>query len=87
MAKTRRKRETIILVISDTGQGIPPDDLPRIFDRFFRSEASRAAGEGGFGLGLAIAKSIVDSMGGEIEVESEIGQGTTFLVRVPRGRM
>ena len=85
--KTKRKRDTVVLEVSDTGQGIPPDDLPRIFDRFFRSEASRAAGEGGFGLGLAIAKSIVDSMGGEVEVRSEVDKGTTFVVRVPRGRM
>jgi len=85
--KTKRRREMVVLEVSDTGQGIPPDDLPRIFDRFFRSEASRAAGEGGFGLGLAIAKSIVDSMGGEVEVQSEVDKGTTFIVRVPRGRL
>ena len=75
------------LELADSGQGIPPEDLPRIFDPFFRSEASRAAGEGGFGLGLAICKSIVDSMGGTIAVSSEVGQGTTFDVRVPRGRL
>ncbi|HEY5540950.1 MAG TPA: HAMP domain-containing sensor histidine kinase [Coriobacteriia bacterium] len=87
VASTRRRREMIELDICDTGQGIPPDDLPRIFDRFFRSEASRAAGEGGFGLGLAICKSIVDSMGGTIDVSSEVDRGTMFRVRVPRGRM
>ena len=84
---TGRRRETVIIKFSDTGQGIPADEMPHIFDRFFRSEASRAAGEGGFGLGLAIAKSIVDSMGGEIGVESEVGVGTTFVVRIPRGRL
>jgi signal transduction histidine kinase len=87
VASTRRRRDMVELELSDTGQGIPPGDLPRIFDRFFRSEASRAAGEGGFGLGLAICKSIVDSMGGTIDVTSETGQGTTFVVRVPRGRV
>jgi two-component system, OmpR family, sensor histidine kinase ArlS len=87
VASTRRRRDMIELELADTGQGIPEADLPRIFDRFFRSEASRAAGEGGFGLGLAICKSIVDSMGGTIDVSSEAGQGTTFLVRVPRGRV
>ena len=66
-ARPRQARDTVIVRSRDTGQGIPEDDLPRIFDRFFRSEASRAAGEGGFGLGLAIAKNIVDSMGGEID--------------------
>ena len=50
--------------MTDTGEGIPEEDLPRIFDRFFRSDKARAEGEGGFGLGLAIAKTIVDSMGG-----------------------
>jgi signal transduction histidine kinase len=86
VVSTRRRRDMIELETCDTGQGIPPEDLPRIFDRFFRSDASRAAGEGGFGLGLAICKSVVDSMGGTIDVSSEVGRGTTFTVRVPRGR-
>ncbi len=86
-ALTERTSETVTVQVSDTGQGIPPADLPRIFDRFFRTEASRAAGESGFGLGLAIAKNIVDNMGGEIEVSSIIGQGTTFTVTLPRGRV
>ncbi len=84
---TGRRRETVTVVVEDSGRGIPPEDLPHIFDRFFRSEASRAAGEGGFGLGLAILQSIVDSMGGSIEVASEVGQGTRFTVRLPRGRL
>ena len=87
VVSTRRRRDMIELEVADTGQGIPPSDLPRIFDRFFRSEASRAAGEGGFGLGLAIFKTIVESMGGTVDVRSEVGQGTTFTVRVPRGRL
>ncbi len=85
--RTRRDRDDVEIVVSDTGKGIPPEDLPRLFDRFFRSEAARAEGEAGFGLGLAIAKSIVDSMGGTIEVESVVGEGTTFTVTLPRGRM
>jgi signal transduction histidine kinase len=87
VASTRRRRDMIELQVSDTGQGIPSADLPRIFDRFFRSEASRAAGESGFGLGLAICKNMVDSMGGTIEVDSIAGKGATFTVRVPRGRV
>jgi signal transduction histidine kinase len=83
---TEATRDTVTVQISDTGQGIPEADMPRIFDRFFRSEASRAAGEGGFGLGLAIAKNMIDSMGGNIEVTSIMGQGTTFTVTIPRGR-
>ncbi|NTU71712.1 MAG: HAMP domain-containing histidine kinase [Coriobacteriia bacterium] len=84
---TRRKRDNVLLEVADTGQGIPAEDLPRVFDRFFRSEASRAAGEGGFGLGLAILRSIVESMGGDIHVSSAIGEGTVFTVRLPKGRV
>ena len=84
---TRRKRDNVVIEVRDTGQGIPAEDLPHIFDRFFRSEASRAAGEGGFGLGLAILKSIVEGMGGDIRVASEVGAGTTFTVRLPKGRL
>lgn len=85
--KTRRRRDNVLIEVADSGQGIPADDLPRIFDRFFRSEASRAAGEGGFGLGLAILRSIVESMGGEIHVASTVGEGTTITVRLPKGRL
>lgn len=84
---TKRRRDTVTVSISDTGRGIPAEDLPRIFDRFFRSEASRAASEGGFGLGLAIAKSLVDSMSGEITATSTEGEGTTFTITLPRGRV
>lgn len=84
---TRRKRDNVLIEVRDTGQGIPAEDLPRIFDRFFRSDASRAAGEGGFGLGLAILRGIVESMGGDIHVSSAVGEGTTFAVRLPKGRL
>jgi signal transduction histidine kinase len=87
VASTKRRRDMVVVEIADTGQGIPAEEIDRIFDRFFRSEASRAAGEGGFGLGLSIAKSIIDSMGGQIEVESKVGSGTTFVVCAPRGRL
>lgn len=85
-ARTRRKRDNVLIEVEDSGRGIPAEDLPRIFDRFFRSEASRAAGEGGFGLGLAILRSIVESMGGDIHVSSTVDEGTTFTVRLPKGR-
>lgn len=84
---TRRRRDEITIEISDTGKGIPENDIPRLFDRFFRTDSARAEGEAGFGLGLAIAKNIVDSMGGTISVESVLGEGTMFTVVVPRGRM
>jgi signal transduction histidine kinase len=76
-------REAVITV-SDTGRGIPPEDLPHIFQRFFRRSAKTAARTAaGFGLGMSIVKWIVDSHGGKIEVQSEVGKGTTFTVRLP----
>ena len=70
-----------ILVVADTGSGIPPEALPRIFDRFYRAEHSRT--EGRSGLGLAISKSIVEAHGGTIAVESEPEKGARFTVRLP----
>lgn len=73
------------LTVSDTGPGIPPEDLPHIFERFYRAEKSRTRSEDGkgFGLGLSIAYWIVRHHGGKIEVESETGEGTTFSVWLP----
>lgn len=83
---TYRRKADIVIEVADDGPGIPPDDLPNIFDRFYRSDSSRAKESGGFGLGLAIAKRIVESSGGLIDVESTVGAGTTFTIRLPRGR-
>ncbi|MDO8987780.1 MAG: HAMP domain-containing sensor histidine kinase, partial [Coriobacteriia bacterium] len=85
--RTRRRRDTIIIEVEDTGVGIPVDDLESIFDRFYRSDASRSKETGGFGLGLPIAKTIVDGAGGTIDVHSELGAGTRFTLRLPRGRV
>ncbi|GIV65573.1 MAG: two-component sensor histidine kinase [Bellilinea sp.] len=72
------------LKVEDTGPGIPPEDLPHIFDRFYRGDPSRKRTENsGFGLGLSIAKWIVDHHGGQIEVESQVGKGTRFTVGLP----
>jgi len=70
------------LVIADTGQGIAPEDLPRVFERFYRADTSRT-GAGNSGLGLAICKAIVEAHGGTIEVASQEHAGTTFTVRLP----
>jgi len=71
-----------ILTIADTGRGIAPENLPRVFERFYRADQSRT-GAGNAGLGLSICKAIVEAHGGTIEVASEAGQGSTFAVRLP----
>lgn len=68
------------ICISDTGEGIPAEDLPRLFQPLFRGDRSRSRTTGGAGLGLAIAKRIVDSHGGTIRVESRAGEGTRFVI-------
>lgn len=73
----------IVLRVRDTGIGIAPEDLPRIFDEFFRTEAARRLQVHGSGLGLSIVKYTVEAHKGEITVDSELGQGSTFTVRLP----
>ncbi len=69
--------------VIDSGEGIPPDDVPHVFDRFYRGDRSRARSSGGSGLGLAIAKSLVEAMGGAIGVDSQSGVGSTFWFTLP----
>jgi len=72
------------LIVRDTGLGIPAEDLPHIFERFYRAEKSRTRSKvGGFGLGLSIAYWIVNHHGGRIEVDSAEGKGTTFCIYMP----
>lgn len=81
---TVRPAETGVQVeVTDSGEGIPPEDLPHVFDRFFRGDKSRSRATGGAGLGLAIAKRIVEAHGGHIWVESRPGQGTRFGFYLP----
>jgi Signal transduction histidine kinase len=73
----------IVIEVRDTGQGIPEADLPRIFDRFYRTNSARTSTTVGTGLGLNITREIVHRHGGELTVSSELGIGTTFRVMVP----
>jgi signal transduction histidine kinase len=77
------RRGIVVITIRDTGEGIPLDHLPSIFDRFYKVDAARGAGSAGSGLGLSIVKTIVERHGGRIEVDSEVGVGTTFRLELP----
>ncbi len=78
-----RNIEKLVVKVSDTGVGIPPDDLGRVFERFYKVDKARAGTETGTGLGLAIAKHIIQAQAGEIWAESEYGKGSSFIFTVP----
>lgn len=79
----RVKVDGVEIVVTDHGEGIPEEQLPRIFDRFYRVDAARNRERGGFGLGLAIVRWTVESHGGRIEVDSKPGQGSVFRITLP----
>jgi signal transduction histidine kinase len=79
----RREPDWVELTVADNGPGIAPEHLDHIFDRFYRVDRARSRATGGAGLGLAIVKHIAQAHGGSVSVESTVGQGSTFLVRLP----
>lgn len=85
--RSERVGAEVRLSVQDDGPGIPADQLERLFDRFYRLEDSRSRDQGGAGLGLSIARGIVDAHGGRIWLDSEVGQGTTAHVQLPIGNV
>lgn len=77
-------REEAVIAVSDTGPGVSPEDVPRLFQRFYRGKASRATDAPGVGLGLAIARALVERQGGRISVEASGEKGATFTIHLPR---
>ncbi len=81
--QVERLDESIILQVNDTGQGIPFIDLPRITERFYRVDRARSREEGGTGLGLSIVKHLIQLLGGQLRIQSELGKGTTVELHLP----
>ena len=77
----------VVLSVSDQGIGIPPDSLPRIFERFYRVDKARSRGTGGSGLGLSIARHVISNHHGTLSVTSSEGEGSVFLVKLPQLKM
>ncbi|HSW11038.1 MAG TPA: HAMP domain-containing sensor histidine kinase [Bacillota bacterium] len=83
IVNTCREGEWLVVTVADTGIGIPVEQQPRIFDRFYRADSSRSRHGGGVGLGLSIAMHVVQLHGGQLEVKSTPGAGSTFIVKLP----
>jgi signal transduction histidine kinase len=79
----QRHNGSIEVRVADTGVGIPPEHLPRLFERFYRADPARSREDGGTGIGLAIARSVVEAHGGHIQAQSEIGKGSVFTFDLP----
>jgi signal transduction histidine kinase len=78
-----RERAWVVISVADTGEGIAPEHLPHVFDRFYRADQARSRSSGGAGLGLAIVRELVELMGGQVSVRSAPGEGSCFRVALP----
>lgn len=81
--EARAEKNSIVIIVSDNGIGIPEEDLHHIFERFYRVDKSRSRTSGGTGLGLAIVKEIVEAHGGTVYAASEYGKGTNVVITLP----
>jgi two-component system, OmpR family, sensor histidine kinase BaeS len=81
--RAERQDGVASVTVEDTGEGIPPEQLTRVFERFYRGDDARDRASGGAGLGLAIVRELVEAMGGEVSAESTPGQGSRFSFRLP----
>jgi two-component system sensor histidine kinase BaeS len=76
--------DRVVITVADTGPGIAPEDLPHIFERFWRADKARSRDSGGTGLGLSIARDIAASHNATLTVKSELGSGSRFILTLPR---
>jgi two-component system sensor histidine kinase ResE len=81
--RAARSNGTCEIRVVDTGTGIPSEHLPRLFERFYRVDPARSREDGGTGIGLAIARSVVEAHGGHLSAESQMGKGSTFMFDLP----
>ena len=82
-ARARHEGSTLVVTVQDTGEGIPPEDLARIFERFYQVDKSRRRRQTGAGLGLSIVQQVIQAHGGTIDVASAVGEGTVFTIKLP----
>ena len=83
MVEARSDNGSIEIIVTDTGVGIPPRDIDRIFERFYRVDRARSRDTGGTGLGLSIVRHVVTNHAGEVTVHSREGEGSVFTIRIP----